>query len=146
MNCWTLKGRKLVFLFCLERLLIEHGDFLESRQFLQGQVGAGWPAKWSGREGKEAKGCRSVCVPSLYLFMKGRAVGGLWWWGFGVFLGLFFFCQALSSRGIVQTHGCQCSCHHLCERRKWDPFLFFLAGRVVIINGGLVSGYNGQLA
>lgn len=100
-----------------ERLLIDCGVLLESQQFLQEQVGTHWPGTWSGGKGKKQKAakkmCLCACVPILnFYFISILRVGQ---WGFLRGFGVFF--KALPGEGIVPAHGCQCSCHDLCERR-----------------------------
>lgn len=54
-----------------------------------------------------------------------------------------FFCQPLSRGGVLSQHMVVSAPVIICVKEENEPFL---GGRVAIINGGLVSCYNRQLA
>lgn len=53
------------------------------------------------------------------------------------------FCQPLSRGGVLSQHMAVSAPVIICVKEENEPFL---GGRVGIINGGLVSRYNRQLA
>lgn len=85
----------------------------------------GWCCAWEG-EGQHKDIER--CSP-LFFFLKGRA--GRW------------FFVSLCQGGVLSQHMVVSAPVIICVKEENEPFL---GGRVGIINGGLVSRYNRQLA
>lgn len=86
----------------------------------------GWCCAWEG-EGQHKD---IECCSPLFFFSEGE--------GWEV-----VFCQPLSRGGVLSQHMAVSAPVIICVKEENEPFL---GGRVGIINGGLVSRYNRQLA